>query len=387
MVAAVRVGNRGAMVMGDVEAGTADARRGASPLQRLRLAVVPAVAVPAGGAEGGLTRRASSRHSARSRGDGSEDASGDGDGGSAAGSHEVDMDPGHTHARPSVLSVVQAAAGEFFGVLLFVFFTTTAGAAKATGSPSASLVDVTLVSGLGLAMAILVAGPRSGAHLNPALSFAVAVFRRGSLPLWELPIFVVAQVGGALAGAALTYALYHRPIAAFEAAAGLARSSADAVATGSIFFCTFPSAGADLSGSLSTAVAGVRTWPESFFNTGTAFLSEALGAAVLATVVSAVLDKRAVSHPGQETAIRAVAIGLVVFLLAVVLGPISSGCMNPARDLGPRILAAAAGWGSAFPGDRGHVWVYLVAPLVGASVGVLVYDWLLSAGLNETKDE
>lgn len=374
------------MVMGDVEAGTGAARRGASPLQRLRLAVVPGVvAVPvvrAGGAKG------APRNGARG-GDGTDDGSedGGGDGGSDDGSHEVDMDPGHTHARPSVLSVVQAATGEFFGVLLFIFFTTAAAAAKATGSPSASLVDVTLVSGLGLAMAILVAGPRSGAHLNPALSFAVAVFRRGSLPLWELPIFVAAQVAGALTGAALTYALYRRPIEAFEVAAGLSRSSADAVATGSIFFCTFPSAGADLSGSLSTSVGGVSTWPESLVNTGTAFLSEALGTAVLAAVVSAVLDKRAVSHLGQETAIRAVAIGLIVFLLEVVLGPISSGCMNPARDLGPRILAAAAGWGSAFPGDRGHMWVYLVAPLVGASIGVLVYDWLLSAGLNEGKDE
>lgn len=108
---------------------------------------------------------------------------------------------------------------------------------------------------------------------------------------------------------------------------------------------------------------------------------------MLAAVVSAVLDKRAVSHPGRETAIRAVAIGLVLFLLDVVLGPISSGCLNPARDLGPRIVAAAAAWGSAFPGDRGHVWVYLVARLVGASISVLAYDWLLSAGLNETKDE
>ncbi|OSX73679.1 hypothetical protein BU14_0332s0031 [Porphyra umbilicalis] len=297
----------------------------------------------------------------------------------------------HTDAgkRLTPMAVVQAALGEFFGVLVFVFFTTAAGAAKATGSPSASLVDVTLISGLGLTMAILIAGPRSGGHLNPALSFAVALFRRGSLPLWELPIFVAAQVAGALAGAALTYALYHAPLAAFEAAAGLERDLGDAVATASVFFCTFPSAGADLSGSLSASAGGASSsiWSPALVGSGTAFLSEALGAAVLAAVVSAVLDKRAVSHLGQETAVRAVAIGLVVFLLEFVLGPISSGCFNPARDLGPRIVAAAAGYGVAFPGDRGHVWVYLVAPLLGASVGVLVYDWVLSAGLNEDDDK
>lgn len=83
---------------------------------------------------------------------------------------------------------------------------------------------------------------RSGKHLNPALSIAVSIFRRGSLPLWELPIFVVAQVAGATTGAALTYELYRRPIAVFVAAAGLSRSLTDAVATGSIFFCAFPRA-------------------------------------------------------------------------------------------------------------------------------------------------
>lgn len=367
------------MAMGDLEAGTGGGRRGAAtPLKRLVPAVAVKGAAPRRPAVGGSDGR-----DVANGADGGED-----DSGSADGSHPVAMTPDHSRSRPSVLSVVQAAAGEFFGVFLFLFFTTSALAAKTTGSPLASLVDVTLVSGLGLAMAILVAGPRSGGHLNPALSIAVSIFRRGSLPLWELPIFVVAQVAGATAGAALTYALYRRPIAAFEAAAGLSRSSADAVATGSIFFCAFPSAGADLSGGLDTAVTGgVATWPAGLVDVGTAFLSEALGTAIIAAIVSAVLDKRAVSNLGQETAIRALAIGLAIFLLEMVLGPISSGCFNPARDLGPRIVAAIAGWDSAFPGDRGHVWVYMAAPIVGSSVGVLVYDWVLSAGLDRTKDD
>lgn len=385
--------------MGDAEMGDGPpVHRGPSPLQRLWLAVVPGAAAPAAGAPawrppqggeagwgngvgGGGPRRSHSSDA------GPKDADGEGGDGSADESHAVDMDPGHTHARPTVVGVAKAALGEFFGVLLFVLFANAAAAAQATGSPGASLVDVTLISGLGLAMAILVAGPRSGDHLNPALSFAVAVFRRGSLPLWELPIFVAAQVAGAVAGAALVYALYRHPLAAFEAAAGLDRSSAAAVATGCLFFCTYPSTGADLSGSLSMIVADVRTWPAGLVDTGTAFLAEALGAAVLATVVSGVLDKRAVSHMGQEMTVRAVAIGLCVFILEMILGPISSGCFNPARDLGPRILAAAAGWGSAFPGDRGHMWVYIVAPLVGSSVGVLLYDWVLSAGLGEDSKE
>jgi len=377
--------------MADLEAGHAPAG-GASPFARLRAAVRPAAGAPAADAGRSTQRRGvkgAPRRPSFAPSDAADDDDSGGGGGGGGDAHPVQMDHADAGQRRTPLAVVRAALGEFFGVLVFVFFTTAAGAAKATGSPTASLVDVTLVSGLGLAAAILLAGPRSGGHLNPALSFAVALFRRGSLPLWELPIFVAAQVGGALAGAALTYALYHAPLAAVEAAAGMDRGGGGAVGTASVFFCTFPSAGAALPGGPSAASGGAPAtgWPPALVGSGTAFLSEALGAAVLAAVVSAVLDARAVAHLGQETGVRAVAIGLVVFLLEVVLGPISSGCFNPARDLGPRLVAAAAGYAVAFPGDRGHVWVYLVAPLLGASVGVLLYDWVLSAGLSEEDDK
>lgn len=99
-----------------------------------------------------------------------------------------------------------------------------------------------------------------------------------------------------MAGAALTFASYHRLIEAFDEAGGLSRSSAAAVASDSISFCTFPSAGADLSGSLTMVEAGVLRWPGSLISAVTAFLSEVLRAALLGAVVLGVLDKRGGSH-------------------------------------------------------------------------------------------
>ena len=68
-------------------------------------------------------------------------------------------------------------------------------------------------------------------------------------------------------------------------------------------------------------------------------------------------------------------------LLVVVLGPVTQACLNPARDFGPRIFAALAGWGEiALPGPRGIVdtlAVYLAAPIAGGVLGGLAYQLLI----------
>jgi len=286
-------------------------------------------------------------------------------------------------------AIARAALGELVGVAVFVLFTNSAAIVATVARPDSSLLDVTLISGLGLALAILIAGPRSGAHLNPALSFAVCLFRKNGLPLWELPIFIVSQLLGGMLGAGLALALYRSPIRLFEAVNGIVRGEAGSSVTATAFYCTFPASSvrtAVLSASAVEAAGGATTvaWPDATVSTGTAFLSEALGTCILTLIVSAVLDARAVVHINHETAVRAIAIGLTLFVLEVVLAPLSSACVNPARDLGPRLVAAAAGWGRiAFPGERGGWWVFLVAPFVGAPVGVLLYDWVLSGAMEE----
>ena len=72
-------------------------------------------------------------------------------------------------------------------------------------------------------------------------------------------------------------------------------------------------------------------------------------------------------------------IGATVSVLVSLYAPLTQAGMNPARDLGPRVFAAMAGWGTvALPGPRGGFWVYVVGPIVGALVGAALYDLVVS---------
>jgi MIP family channel proteins len=190
-----------------------------------------------------------------------------------------------------------------------------------------SHVGVGLVFGLILAAMVYATGHLSGAHLNPAvtLGFVVACH----FPPGRLPGYWSAQLGGAFA-AALCLRLV---------LGGVARVGA-----------TVPSGGA-----------------------GQAWVLEALLTFFLMFVIMAVAtDARAV---GQAAAL---AIGATVGLAALFAGPVSGASMNPARSLGPALVA---GIGTA-------QWVYLTAPFVGASVAALLYRWLressIRAGVRDT---
>lgn len=228
------------------------------------------------------------------------------------------------------------------------------------------------MAGVGLFVGVLLAGPRSGAHLNPAVSLAVAINRPGCLPLRLLPAYVGAQLGGAFVGGAAVYTLWHGPLGAYEAAHHLRRGTAASAASAAGFACA----------------AAPRVSP------ATAVAAEVAGTAALVAAVAAVMDGRrgGVSRVdggggggdggGAAPAVaRAAAVGAAYAALEVVLGPLTGGCFNAARDVGPRLVLAAAGWGRvAFPGaPAGGWWVYLLAPLVGGPLGMACYDALLRA--------
>jgi glycerol uptake facilitator-like aquaporin len=99
---------------------------------------------------------------------------------------------------------------------------------------------------------------------------------------------------------------------------------------------------------------------------------EALGTAVLVFMIFALTDRRNGAGPG---ALAPFLIGFTVAVLISVFAPITQAGWNPARDLGPRLVAFAAGWGEvAIPGPRNGFWVYIVGPLLGAPIGALLHD-------------
>jgi glycerol uptake facilitator protein len=206
-------------------------------------------------------------------------------------------------------------------------------------------------------LAIYVAGGISGAHINPAVTIALAV-RRG-FPWAKVPHYIFAQVAGAFTGAALVYLNYKDAIKGYEHATGAVRGESSSIASYSIF-ATFPSG--------------------YFHNPMGPFIDELIGTALLVGIVFAVIDQLNLPPKGN---LAPWIIGIIVAGIGMSYGANSGYAINPARDFGPRLFAWFAGWdGVALPGNYGDVnwywWLPIVAPIVGAVIGALVYDFFIS---------
>jgi glycerol uptake facilitator protein len=250
--------------------------------------------------------------------------------------------------------------GEFFGTFLLVFFGCGSVAAAVLLGAQVGIFQVAIVWGLGIALAIFLTGALSGAHLNPAVTCALA--SGGKFPARRIPGYVAAQMAGAFAAAAVLHAIFSGALHAYETAHGIVRGAAGSEATAMIFGEYFPNPG----GKPLTAAARALVTP------GAAFFIEVVGTAVLVLVILGLTDERNAGRPRELTP---VAIGLTVTLLISLLGPLTMACFNPARDLGPRAWSALAGWGGVPFSANGWGWltVYVIAPLVGGQLGAVIY--------------
>ncbi len=211
---------------------------------------------------------------------------------------------------------------------------------------------------MAVAFGVWIAGGVSGAHLNPAVTLAFAVRRRFTwakvLPYWG------AQVSGAFVGAALVFLVYHNAINAFNTAAGTPKSSGSALDTFSIF----------------------ATFPAGYFHGGIAgpLVDQIVGTAFLLIFIVAVIDIR---NAAVQSNLAPLAIGLGVAAIGMSYGANAGYAINPARDFGPRLFAYFAGWGRvALPGTyssaglsfSNYFWIPIIGPLIGGTVGILLYD-------------
>lgn len=165
----------------------------------------------------------------------------------------------------------------------------------------------------------------------------------------------------------MNYGLWRPVIATFENNNGIDRGTPESDITASLGFGVFPF----------PAAAAANKWPADVVSPGQAVLVEAFGAAVLCFVVFMILDSRNKTLGNKDIApfIIALSIGAMISIIS----PLTTGCFNPARDFGPRIIGAMAGWGSrAFPGKDSGFWVYIIGPCLGAPIGGALYDFLYS---------
>lgn len=207
--------------------------------------------------------------------------------------------------------------------------------------------------GFAVAFAVYVAGGISGAHINPAVTFAFALRRK--FPWRKVVPYWAAQVIGGFVAAALVYAVYNDAIAAFDQAQGITDRS-ESLATFSVF----------------------ATFPAEYFGGGMwgPLLDQIVGTAILVCFIAGIIDSR---NMGPSSGLAPFLIGMVVTTVGMTYGPNAGYAINPARDLGPRIFTYIAGWDEiAFPGAYEYFstywWIPIVGPLVGGAVGIVVYD-------------
>jgi glycerol uptake facilitator protein len=208
---------------------------------------------------------------------------------------------------------------------------------------------VCIAWGLAVAIAIYTTGSISGCHANPAVTLALALYRKFS---WKkvLP-YCVAQTVGALLGACTVYALFNPVIDQFNLTNHLSRAGGGAAG---VFF-THPAAGITVSH---------------------AFSDEIVLTAFLIFGIFAITEQYNEMAPGAN--FGALIIGFLVALIGASMGYLEAWAINPARDFGPRLFCFFTGWGSsAFPSPLSYWWVPVVGPLIGGALGGGAYQVLI----------
>ena len=224
---------------------------------------------------------------------------------------------------------MKKSVAEFVGTFTLVFFGCGAAVIAGMGSGPTAIDVLGIAFAFGLAIVAMAygIGPISGCHVNPAVSFGVLM--AGRMTTGDFIAYVIAQVLGAIAGAAVLYLI--------------------------------------LSGKASgwTGGLGQNGWGAGNFgeyNLLSAFVFE-----VVATFLFLVCIL-GVTQPGSPAQVAGLAIGLTLTAIHIVGINVTGVSVNPARSLGPALIGAGTN-----PGALGQVWLFIVAPLIGAGVAGILF--------------
>lgn len=253
---------------------------------------------------------------------------------------------------------------EFLGTFIVILI----GDGAVAAAVLTSAIDgwgVAVMWGLAVAFGIYVAGPVSGAHFNPAVTIAMAVFR--GFPVRRIIPYIGSQIAGAFAGAACVYLMWSGYVPRALEKLGVEIGSPGSQKLMMIFSCFYPNPGG----------IGVDTSAMATVSAASAFFIEALLTMFLLMMIFALTEP---DNPGlPQAGLGPIFIGLTVTAIVGVGGPLTMDAVNPVRDFGPRLFSYMLGFGRiAFPGPRGNEWwLYIIAPILGALIGAAVYIYLV----------
>jgi glycerol uptake facilitator protein len=228
--------------------------------------------------------------------------------------------------------------GEFAGTFILLLFGTAA-VAQVVVSDGKSGDWATLTWGwvAGLIMGIYVAGRLGAGHLNPAVSVAMAVYRK--FPWRNVLPYIAAQFAGAFLAALVTRAVY---------ASGISKADPGLTSASQTIFSTLPSHGVT-----------------------TAFFDQIVGTALLVFVLFALLA----TLQGAAGQLLPLMVGLLLLGIGFAWGTNAGYAINPARDFGPRLASWITGYDTAWvtPDGTPYWWLPIVAPVIGALIGGGLY--------------
>uniref|UniRef100_K3W8E0 Aquaporin n=1 Tax=Globisporangium ultimum (strain ATCC 200006 / CBS 805.95 / DAOM BR144) TaxID=431595 RepID=K3W8E0_GLOUD len=249
--------------------------------------------------------------------------------------------------RVSALAVKSAylreCLAEFIGTAVMIAFGDGVVAQVVLGKgANGDYTHISLCWGIAVFFGIHFSGGVSGAHLNPSVTFTLALFKRFE---WrKVPGYVLAQMLGAFFGAFLVYVVYYPYFNHVDP---------DRMTTQGVF----------------------ATYPTDIVSNYTAFLTEVIATAILLGGIFAVGDQK--NKPASPYTSPA-AVAILVIGIGMAFGMNSGYALNPARDFGPRVFSACAGWGSKVFTLRDHYfWIPIVAPLIGGAIGGATYMGLV----------
>jgi aquaporin Z len=239
------------------------------------------------------------------------------------------VDKYRLHPEGDPMSLTKRAAAELLGT----FWLVLGGCGSAVLSAAfpnvgIGLLGVSFAFGLTVLTMAYTIGHISGCHLNPAVS--IGLVAGGRFKASELPAYVIAQVLGAVAAAAVLYFVASGK-AGFSLAGGLASNGYEAHSPGG-------------------------------YSMAAAFVIELVLTALFLVIIMGSTDSRAPSG------FAPLAIGLTLTLIHLISIPVTNTSVNPARSTGPALIVGD--WALA------QLWLFWVAPIAGAVIGALIYRWL-----------
>ncbi|EJZ57085.1 MULTISPECIES: aquaporin Z [Pseudomonas] len=226
------------------------------------------------------------------------------------------------------MSLFKRSVTELLGTFWLVLGGCGSAVIAASSPLGIGVLGVALAFGLTVLTMAFAIGHISGCHLNPAVSVGLVV--GGRFPARELPAYIIAQVVGGILAAALLYYIASGK-EGFDIAAGLASN-------------------------------GYGEHSPGKYSMAAGFVTELVMTGMFVIIILGATDKRA------PAGLAPIAIGLGLTLIHLISIPVTNTSVNPARSTGPALMVG--GWAIA------QLWMFWVAPLLGAVVGGTIYRWL-----------